>query len=250
MDNGLHFIAGLPRSDSTLLAAILRQNPHFHAAMSSPVASLFMAIQTATGRRNETSIFIDEDRKTALPRSILDASYHAIHPGKVVFDTTRAWCSKLSALVKLVPTAKIRCCVRDVWWIVDSFERLVQANPLDLAGMVSYDPSTTIDTRVNRLAASDGVIGYALDALREAYFGPHSDRLMLEDYEALIRNPRDTLGQLCAFVEQLWFERKSVLPPHVFDRFANEAFWMGPSLNTNAVPVILPQSAGSEYVHG
>ena len=43
MDNGLHFISGLPRSGSTLLAAILRQNPRFHAAMSSPVGSLFMA---------------------------------------------------------------------------------------------------------------------------------------------------------------------------------------------------------------
>ncbi|MEG4240263.1 sulfotransferase [Microcoleus sp. Pol14C6] len=32
-----HFISGLPRSGSTLLAALLRQNPRFHAAMTSPV---------------------------------------------------------------------------------------------------------------------------------------------------------------------------------------------------------------------
>jgi sulfotransferase len=41
----IHFISGLPRSGSTLLAAILRQNPRFHAGMSSPVASLFMALR-------------------------------------------------------------------------------------------------------------------------------------------------------------------------------------------------------------
>jgi sulfotransferase len=29
----MHFISGLPRSGSTLLAGILRQNPQFHAAM-------------------------------------------------------------------------------------------------------------------------------------------------------------------------------------------------------------------------
>ena len=36
--NGLqyHFISGLPRSGSTLLSAILLQNPRFHAGMSSP----------------------------------------------------------------------------------------------------------------------------------------------------------------------------------------------------------------------
>ncbi|MEG5055281.1 MULTISPECIES: sulfotransferase [unclassified Microcoleus] len=32
-----HFISGLPRSGSTLLAALLRQNPRFHSAMTSPV---------------------------------------------------------------------------------------------------------------------------------------------------------------------------------------------------------------------
>ena len=47
MQKVIHFISGLPRSGSTLLAGILRQNPRFHAGMSSPVASLFMALQGA-----------------------------------------------------------------------------------------------------------------------------------------------------------------------------------------------------------
>ncbi|MGI4764644.1 MAG: sulfotransferase, partial [Janthinobacterium lividum] len=33
----MHFISGLPRSGSTLLAALLRQNPTVHAHISSPV---------------------------------------------------------------------------------------------------------------------------------------------------------------------------------------------------------------------
>ena len=36
----IHFISGLPRSGSTLLAAILRQNPRFYANMSGPICSL------------------------------------------------------------------------------------------------------------------------------------------------------------------------------------------------------------------
>ena len=39
-----HFISGLPRSGTTLLSAILRQNPRFHANVTSPVASLFAGI--------------------------------------------------------------------------------------------------------------------------------------------------------------------------------------------------------------
>lgn len=37
-------MAGLPRSGSTLLAALLRQNPRLHANVASPVAGLFLAM--------------------------------------------------------------------------------------------------------------------------------------------------------------------------------------------------------------
>ena len=50
MQNGIHFISGLPRSGSTLLAALLRQNPRFSAGMTSPVGSLFNAMLSATSR--------------------------------------------------------------------------------------------------------------------------------------------------------------------------------------------------------
>ncbi|MEH1864722.1 MAG: hypothetical protein V7K69_06870 [Nostoc sp.] len=36
----MHFISGLPRSGSTLLGALLRQNPWFHASMTSPVGGM------------------------------------------------------------------------------------------------------------------------------------------------------------------------------------------------------------------
>ena len=39
-----HFISGLPRSGSTLLSAILRQNPRFHAGVSSPVGAFFSSV--------------------------------------------------------------------------------------------------------------------------------------------------------------------------------------------------------------
>jgi len=44
MQHGIHFISGLPRAGSTLLAGILRQDPHFHAAMTSPIGTLFAGL--------------------------------------------------------------------------------------------------------------------------------------------------------------------------------------------------------------
>ena len=52
MQHGIHFISGLPRSGSTLLAAILRQNPRFHAGMTSPVGAMYMALERSMSRQN------------------------------------------------------------------------------------------------------------------------------------------------------------------------------------------------------
>jgi sulfotransferase len=272
MQNGIHFISGLPRSGSTLLAAILRQNPRFHAGMSSPVGSLFTALQAAMSRRNEGAIFIDEEQKRELLKGIFTNYYHAIHSQKVVFDTNRAWCSKLPTLVRLFPAAKVICCVRHVPWIMDSIERLIRDNAFELSAIFGYEALNTVYTRVNRLATSDGLVGFALDALREAFWSEYADRLILVGYEALVKRPEDTLKQLYDFLGERWYahdfnnveyeaeafdlalgtpnlhkvrrkvewiERKTILPPELFNRFVNDAFWTVPERNIHKVPVVL-----------
>jgi sulfotransferase len=274
MDNGIHFISGLPRSGSTLLGAILRQNPRFEAGMTSPVGALFMALQGAMSRRNEAAMFIDETRKRELLKGLFSNFYFGVHPRKLVFDTNRAWCSKLPTLVRLFPQAKVICCVRHVPWIMDSIERLIRKNAFELSGIFGYEPSNTVYTRVARLAGSDGLVGFALDALREAFWGEYSDRLILVGYEALAKQPEDTLRQLYRFLEEpyfehdfenveyeadefdlalgtpnlhtvrrkvSWIERESVLPPELFNRFVNDAFWGQPEVRGRNVPVILRQ---------
>ncbi|MGH8217366.1 MAG: sulfotransferase family protein [Steroidobacteraceae bacterium] len=272
MQNGIHFISGLPRSGSTLLSAILRQNPKFHAGMTSPVGSLFMTLQGAMSRRNEGAVFIDEERKRELLKGVFSNFYFREHPNQLVFDTNRAWCSKLPTLVRLFPEAKVICCVRHVPWIMDSIERLIRENAFELSGIFGFEPTNTVYTRVSRLASSDGLVGFALDALREAFWSEHADRLILVGYEALARQPEKTLRQLYEFLGEPWFahdfdnveyaaddfdlalgtpklhtvrrkvswvERTSVLPPELFNRFANDAFWAVPELNTRNVPVVL-----------
>ena len=58
-----HFISGLPRSGSTLLSAILSQNPCFHASMSGPLAGVFDAMLSELSDQNEFSLFISNDQR-------------------------------------------------------------------------------------------------------------------------------------------------------------------------------------------
>lgn len=271
MDNGLHFIAGLPRSGSTLLAGILRQNPRFQAGMTSPVGSMYMALESAMSRRNETAVFIDEHQRRSVLKGLFANYYDTIHGRKLVFDTNRVWCTKLPALGQLFPAARVICCVRNIAWIMDSVERLVRRNAFEVSGMFGFETGGTVYTRVNRIAGSDGMVGYALDALREAFFGDDAHRLILVEYQALTRAPADTLAHLYRLLEEPpfehdfdnveyqaddfdfalgapglhavrrrveWIERDTVLPPELFARFSADMFWRTPEAALRNVPII------------
>ena len=48
MNKQYHFITGLPRSGSTLLVSILKQNPKFHASITDPLANLVKGVIEAS----------------------------------------------------------------------------------------------------------------------------------------------------------------------------------------------------------
>jgi sulfotransferase len=140
-----YFISGLPRSGSTLLSAILKQNPDFYADISSPVQGLVTsAINVITG--SESNHLIDEERRKHILRSTFNAYYEAVEPN-TVFDTSRGWTAKTSLLKALYPETKIICCVRDIPWILDSFERISAKNTLWNATLTDDEASQTVTTR-------------------------------------------------------------------------------------------------------
>ncbi|MBU6418016.1 MAG: sulfotransferase, partial [Xanthomonadaceae bacterium] len=72
-----HFISGLPRSGSTLLAAILRQNPRFHAGMTSPVADIMGAVVAEMSSKNDFSYAISDAARVAVLRGLVENFYSA-----------------------------------------------------------------------------------------------------------------------------------------------------------------------------
>ena len=104
----MHFISGLPRSGSTLLAALLRQNPRFHAGMTSPVGALFTGMLNQFGAGSEFGPVLDRDMRQQLLRGLFDTYYAAQADKAVVFDTNRLWSARLPAVLDLFPQAKVR----------------------------------------------------------------------------------------------------------------------------------------------
>ena len=254
----LHFISGLPRSGSTLTAAILRQNPRFHAGMSSPLAGLFDGIIAQVSAGTEMAPMVDEAQRARLLRGLFD-SFYADRAEPVIFDTNRAWTAHLPGLMRLFPEARVICCVRDVAWVMDSLERQFRRNAFEHTRLFnSPGERATVYTRLEALAGANRLVGYGWHALREACYGEHADRLVIVEYDLLAHRPADVLRLIYQFIGEEPFEhdfeaveydapafdaqlgldglhrvhrtvaprpRQTILPPDLFQKYANLAFW-------------------------
>ncbi len=257
MPTKLHFISGLPRSGSTLLAGILRQNPRFHAAMSSPVAGLVNGALEQMGAGSESYSFFDEQKRKRICKALIDA-YYADKDQPVIFDTNRHWTARLHQLVELVDDFKVICCVRNPAWIMDSFEMIYRKNPFDYSRMFNTVSRQTVYSRCEALINAGGSVGSAWTALKEAYYGEFSDRLLLVDYDLLTQHPARTMELIYRFIDEPQFDhdfnnvdyaenefdqnlgvkglhsvkkkveyksRRSILPPDLFLKYQEMDFW-------------------------
>jgi sulfotransferase len=271
MDRRFHFISGLPRSGSTLLAAILGQNPRFHAGMTSPIGGVFNTLLSELSERNEYAAFISDEQRRRMLRGLFDNYYGPEYPAEVVFDTNRAWSSKMRHLHALFPQGKVIACVRHVSWIIDSIERVIRQNAFQPSSIFNYQPGGTVYSRAEGVANGEGMVGFAYNALKEAFYGEHAAHLMLLRYETLVADPARAMGAVYDFIgepryahdfDNITFqadefdrragtpglhtvhrkvaprERATLLPPDVFRRFENDAFWLDPALNPRGVRVV------------
>jgi len=271
LDKGIHFISGLPRSGSTLLSALLRQNPELHANITSPVGSLAVTALHEMSDAHEGAVFVDDERRKAVLRGIFRGYYHDVHAVKTVFDTNRMWSCKLPTLRQLYPAAKMICCVREMPWIYDSIERLIRRNALLPSKLFGFEASGTVYDRFEALNRSNGLIGFAWTGLRQAFYSDDASNLLLVTFETLTRDPARALDAIYRFIDVLPFQhdfdnvefdacefdrrlgtpglhnvrkqvrpepRSTILPPDLFHRVAGDSFWKDPAQNTHGAQII------------
>ena len=271
MNHGIHFISGLPRAGSTLLAALLRQNPALHAGITSPVGSLAAALLRDMSQANETALFIDDAQRAAILRGVFSAYYHAVHPTRTVFDTNRGWTARADLLAALFPDCRIVCCVRHIPWIVDSMERLIQRNRFEPSKIFGFETDGTVYSRADGMLRDAALIGYPLAALKQAMHGAEAARLLLLPYDVLAARPHQALEAVYAFtglppfrhdVDRVTFDakqfddrlgtpglhdvrprttlepRETILPPDLWQRIEPASVWRDPAFNTRNVAIV------------
>lgn len=133
-------------------------------------------------------------------QNIFSIYYTDLPTGDLVFDTNRVWCARLPLLTELFSAAKVICGVRSVPRILDSTELLIRKNEFQPSSIFNFEPGGTVYSRVEGLAGNNGMVGFAWNALREAFCGGQAACPLALIDETLTTKPERALAVVYEFI--------------------------------------------------
>jgi sulfotransferase len=232
-----HFITGLPRSGTTLLSTILNQNPMFEASISSPLARFARSVIQEASSQGGYGTECPEEKRKSLIKGLFE-NYYPDKEKSVAFNTNRGWSFLLPLVKDLYPYAKIIVCVRDIAWVLDSFERLVAKNPYTASALFSADESVSVYSRCETLLNPGRTLGFAYMGVKQAISSDYKSSLFLLEYENLARNPETVMRALYNFIDQPYFDHDYNDVGASYPEFDDEVQLQGLHTTRNSVEFI------------
>lgn len=255
MNKTYHFITGLPRSGSTLLSSILIQNPRFHASITDSLATMTKGVIETSQNGPGIKFEVPVARRMNIVKSLFSGFYQDIDK-EVIFNTNRAWTLLTPQIDHVFPESRLIVCVRDVAWILDSFEVAHRKNPLS-TNTATGGLDGTVYTRVDALMDEKGIVGFPFIGIKQAIMSNEKNKLMLVEYDQLCKTPEKIMRALYAFIDQPYFDhdfnnverswdeydseigtqlhvvrrkvefipRKPIIPPDIIKKYSNMEVW-------------------------
>lgn len=197
----IHFLSGMQRSGSTLLACLLNQHPEIHATATSPLLDVLGSACAQLEECLQQYTFDYASINKNLTTSIIE-SFHKNIKKPIVIDKHRGWPSVVEQLIEKYNTPKILCTNRSVPEIITSFIQLIENN-------------NTLDNLTDKTLRSRGMppsINNRADYLfndfvnspRTAILGAlesYRDCIHIVEYNDLVSNPQDTMNKIYKFLE-------------------------------------------------
>ena len=193
MNKTLHFLSGLPRSGSTVLAAILNQNPETHVSTTS---GLVFALDSLANIWGQDKLLGNNDPKrerlAQTMRGVIDSFYEDM-PENIIIDKARTWpvTHILSAMEQVLNRKpKIIATVRSIPDCAASFVRIAKPENMD-----EFMYSGQI---IRHLKGSYASLqsGYASDP----------ECFLFVEYDDLLANPKTELERIHKFLDLDTFE--------------------------------------------
>ena len=225
MSKQIYFLAGLPRSGSTLLANILAQHHSIYVTPTSGIVDMLVQVRNNWDRNDAFQAAErkqSEETKERVLRAMLQAYFaHAEQP--ICIDKNRYWTEFLEMGAQLVggrDKVKVLVTVRDMRDVLASFESLYRKT--SALGQIQQEAQMALKFktalgRVETFIDDSQPVGRAYVAIRDAVTRGWLSNMYFIDYEDLTRRPKATLEGIYRFLAMEPFE-------HDFERVEQVTF--------------------------
>jgi sulfotransferase len=212
MTKTYYFMAGLPRSGSTLLSAILNQNPNIYVSANSDVSLLMMSLHQVTSVSESFNAGFEPIGYRNVIEKLPETFYSHIDKPYII-DKNRNWGTPDNLQVALAFTDKIRIIapVRPILEILASFVNLAEKNPNNFIDkfVPNYPVSdfrSKNDARCDALMAANHNIEMNILSIASALKPEHQDKFYFVAYDDLITKPNKVIESIYEFLEIPKFE--------------------------------------------
>lgn len=200
-----YFMAGLPRSGSTLLKSILEQNPNVHASPISPVMELMYWTEDYFKRSEQYQAYPKPNIAHNIIKGMMDQFYMDVNK-PIIIDHCRAWPNNIERIkTYLTSNPKIICPVRDVADILSSFITMIHRNEDQISfidkHLIDHGIPVNDDTRCEHLMSDVGIVEQSLWAQYQAFVKNDTKYMLFVEYEDLIYKQEETMRKIYDFLE-------------------------------------------------
>ena len=209
-----YFMAGLPRAGSTLLSAILNQNPNIHSGPSSPVVGIMLALENSISNDELFRAYPKPEQAGKLISSVIE-NYYSDVDKPVIIDKNRSWVNRMHYIPGYFGIEpKIICPVRNMDEVLTSFISMHRRNTFDINGKINFIDEMLIKSNIplndeNRcqfLSGPNGIVGQSYSGIQQALMEGKQKLIHFVEYNDLINDPKETMRKLYEFLGEEYFE--------------------------------------------
>jgi sulfotransferase len=195
----ISYLAGLPRSGSTVLASVLNQNPDVFVSSSSPLCNVLyhshQLWQTQVAlQANPNPLAVHNSMSAIVP------AFYADRTEKLVVDKAFTWGvgENLSLLLQYAPERpRFIVMTRNLDDVVASLARIVFANPNN-AFDYDFTGERTPEAIEAHLRRDGGDLDLCVES-RNTLLSQCADRCFVVEYERLVASPQQLVTELYDF---------------------------------------------------
>ena len=201
----LIYLAGLPRSGSTILANVLGMHPSIHSTPSSPLCSIIQDMRRhwsddpfLLSQLDSNFDVVNERLKRSTMAFMQAWSDETKKP--IVVDKNRGWLFNIEVLRELDPNFKIVVTLRDLRSVYASIEKRHRSTLF--VEFPDHLEHNLVDARASSLFSDSGLIGCVLKAIQNVKDIPNiSKHVYYWRFEDFIASPQKTTEHLLKYLD-------------------------------------------------